>query len=230
MYKKQAKALGLKDDEEAFGVGQYTVPVIQPLAINQYPDARRIQSGDAAGMVPFDQDMIRLARGNDLIETVDLLSFKCAWALATQFPLVIPYSDQMDRPLKEVLSTNNRNFFYKGNRFSLALSPNAYSMVQSEAGINYNQVATLILIATTITQAAVLGAYAYHYWSNAVPGKKRGKYAMENPDTVRRVKQSRRNSKRLQNGKSTRRKMENQNRMTADHHHPLFSTTCRKLR
>ena len=130
----------------------------------QYPGTR----GDPEHeQPPYDQDMVRIARGNDLIETVDLLSYKCAWALATKFPLVIPYSNQMNKPLLSVLSNENRNYYYKGNRFSLALSPNAYSMVQSEAGINYNDTPTLILIATTVTQAAVLGMYAYTYWSTS---------------------------------------------------------------
>jgi hypothetical protein len=115
---------------------------------------------------------IRVVKGNDIVEKVDMLSYKVAWAIGTGFPLCIPYISDMDKPLSAVLSNEafqKKQFRHKGIIFSLSLSPNAYSMVQAEGGTRYDEVGCPVLIATTVTQAAILGAYAFRYWHRIDP-------------------------------------------------------------
>ena len=99
----------------------------------------------------------RVARSTDIVEEVDGLQYKCAWAIFTQTPLVMPHKTVFDQPLQYVLDSAR----FRASHAVLALAPNAYSMVQAEEGIPYAAVASPLLIAVTVSEAAILGAYAW---------------------------------------------------------------------
>lgn len=115
--------------------------------------------------------IVKVARGSDIVEEVDETSFKCGWAMAFNFPLVIPYSDPMGKPLSQVLDPGNP-VWTEGQRLALRLSPNAYSMVQAEESIPYKNSPTPILIACTADEAGTLAYIAFkghleHHWTSA---------------------------------------------------------------
>lgn len=101
-------------------------------------------------------ELIRVARGSTMVETVDMLQYKVSWALMTGYPLVIPYSSDMNEPLETVLKSEK----FRGNHFALSLSPNAYSIAQADGGLNYHDTRTPILIAATVEEADVLADVA----------------------------------------------------------------------
>lgn len=103
--------------------------------------------------------MIRVARGSDIVCEVDMTSFKCGWAMTFGFPMCIPYSDPMGKPVTAVLDPANP-VWTRGQRYALQLNPNAYSMVQVEAAIPYDRTPTPILIACTVDEAHTLGEIA----------------------------------------------------------------------
>ena len=98
----------------------------------------------------------RVARTSDIVEEVDGLPFKCAWAIYTKTPLVIPFKSSMNQPLAEAM-LNPR---FKAQHFLLGLAPNAYTMVQAEEGLPYWRDASPVLIAVSVAEAAILAAYA----------------------------------------------------------------------
>lgn len=110
------------------------------------------------------QETIRVARGTDLVETVDMLQFKCAWSLAMGerigggWPLMIPYNSTMDTPLAEVLKSDK----FRQDIYLLHLLPNAYTMVQLEQGLQYKDVRTPILITTSVSGAMTLAATVFN--------------------------------------------------------------------
>jgi hypothetical protein len=103
--------------------------------------------------------MIEVARGSDIVEEVDLTNLKVTWALAWGFPLCIPYSDPMGRPLATVLDPANP-IWSQAQRNELRVMPNAYTMVLAEEGIPYSSIRTPILIAITAEEACVLAEIA----------------------------------------------------------------------
>lgn len=98
-------------------------------------------------------------RGSDIIETVEMLPFKCAWSFATGMPLVIPHTSDMEQPLSAILESD----WFRNKKYLVSLTPNAYSMVQAFEGIPYVECDTTILIAVTATEACQLAAIAYNY-------------------------------------------------------------------
>ena len=109
--------------------------------------------------------IVRVSRGSDLVEEVDMLSYKCAWALTTEYPLVIPYLTNMGKPLGQILNSSK----FKGEHYLLSLMPNAYSEVQLEEGIKYEDTMTPVLIACTVAEAYQLGTLAFEtFWKHPI--------------------------------------------------------------
>ena len=103
----------------------------------------------------------RVPRSSDMVETVDGLPFKVAWSIATRTPLVIPNkSEYGEVPMSKILESDK----FKGQHFLLATLPLAYSMVQAEEGLPYHRNASPILLACTVSEAALLGSYADLYY------------------------------------------------------------------
>jgi len=163
MGANQAIPMNAANDAEARDVVQGAVAPQYAPQFNRLSGVTKIpHMGDDAAKQNWygTTQLVKIAKGTDIVEEVDMLSYKCAWAIATNYPLVIPHVSNMDEPLEEVLRSKK----FQGKHYLLSLAPNAYSMVQAEGGLRYADSGTPILIASTVTGAYMLGGYAWQYY------------------------------------------------------------------
>jgi hypothetical protein len=122
------------------------------------------------GYPELEKTLMRVSRSGDIVEKVDMLSFKCVWALKTGYPLVLPYWSEFDQPITSIMNTDQ----FKGSQFVLSTGPIAYSMSQALQGIVYNDVASPLLLAVTSSQACELAALAFDtYHTQSSPALRR---------------------------------------------------------
>lgn len=92
----------------------------------------------------------------DILESVDDLDTKCAYAIWSQMPLVIPFKSEFGTPVRKLIADPR----FQQRNFLLRQAELAYTMEMAEQGVNFEMARTPIFIAVTITEAACLAAIA----------------------------------------------------------------------
>ena len=142
------------------GMGSYNTKAQQhtvSMKPGQFPDNNYRQK--EFSQIVKAANLVRIGRGSDIVEEVDLVSFKTAWANCYGFPLVIPHMTMFEKPMIDIFNSPT----FDTRLYLLAQCARSYTMPLEEEGITYADNPTPTLIAASVPEAALLASYAYLY-------------------------------------------------------------------
>lgn len=120
--------------------------------------ATKYGPGSAANIQSYKKpfETVRIGRGMQLIENVDHTSFKLAFAITHQLPIVFPRNSSLQQPLDAFLFRMSKT----GGSILATLSSNIYTVAQLEDGVAIADKKTQLFMAASITDAAALASLA----------------------------------------------------------------------
>lgn len=92
----------------------------------------------------------------NIVESVDMLTLKCAYAINQQWPLIIPYVSSLEYPLEKLLSDR----FGASNKFLYHISRAIYTSALMNDAIPYAGFQTTLLMAGNLMDTAALSVMA----------------------------------------------------------------------
>lgn len=95
------------------------------------------------------------ANTDDLIEEVAGVQVKMAWAMSQNLPLVVPHKSSFGTDLTSKINQ------LAGSKLTISMAQLSYSSTQADMGLPYSALKTPLLLASSVPESVVMGAYAY---------------------------------------------------------------------